>query len=55
LEERIEILEQKQDNGGSLTVKGEIGFLLESGLKEFMDHLNNRVNALNLLLAALNW
>lgn len=55
LEERIEKLELEQD-GGSLSVKGKIGFLLEeSGLNEFTTHLNHQVNALNLLLTALNW
>jgi chaperonin cofactor prefoldin len=55
LEERIEKLEQEQDHGDDLTVKGKIGFLLEeSSLNEFTNHLNNQVNALNLLLTALN-
>lgn len=56
LEERIEGLEQTDSDGVNLTAKGKIGFLLEeSGLNEFNNHLNNQVNALNLLLTALNW
>ena len=55
LEERIENLEQG-GIAGDLTAKGKIGFLLEEGgLNEFNNHLNNQVNALNLLLTALHW
>jgi hypothetical protein len=56
LEERIENLEQESGIAGGLTAKGKIGFLLEEGgLNDFNNHLNNQVNALNLLLTALHW
>lgn len=56
LQDRIGGLEQEHSNGISLTAKGKIGFLLEeSGLNEFNNHLNHQVNAMTLLLTALNW
>lgn len=56
LEERIEGLEQQLSDGNGLTAKGRIRFLLEeSGLNDFNNHLSSQVNALNLLLTALNW
>lgn len=54
LEERISQLDT--DSSGALNVKGRVRFLWkEQGLNEFTTHLNNQVNALNLLLTALNW
>jgi len=55
LEERIKKLGKGLD-GGSLTAKGKIEFIFEEGgLSDFTNHLNNQVNALNLLLTALHW
>jgi hypothetical protein len=56
LEERIEGLELEHSEGGGMNMKGKVGFLLmEDGLTEFNGHLNNQVNALNLLLTAFQW
>lgn len=54
LEERIAQLQWDDEN--DLKFKGKVMFLWEeSRLNEFMDHLNNQTNALNLFLTALNW
>jgi hypothetical protein len=58
LEERIQGLESEHDqsDGTGLTTKGKAKFLLEeSALSEFNNYLSSQVNALNLLLTALNW
>lgn len=56
LEQKIEKLGQEQDDGRGLSIKGKVGFLFgEEGLNEFTNHLNNQVNALNLLLTAFHW
>lgn len=56
LQERIEGLTQRQHEGSGLTLKGKVEFLFaESDLNEFTNYLNSQVNALNLLLTALNW
>lgn len=54
LEDKIEQLDRS--NADTLSVKGQIGFLWEEkGLGELTTHLNNQINALNLLLTALHW
>jgi hypothetical protein len=58
LEERIQGLEREDDesDGSGLSTKGKAKFLLEeSTLNEFNNYLSSQVNALNLLLTALNW
>ncbi len=58
LEERIQGLEREDDqsDGNGLSTKGKAKVLLEeSTLNEFNNYLSSQVNALNLLLTALNW
>jgi len=58
LEERIEGLDRNcdQTGGNDPSAKGKAKFLLEeSSLHEFNTYLSSQVNALDLLLSALNW
>ena len=54
INDRIGIPERKEDS--TLNRLGKVQFLWEEqGLNDYLSHLNNQINALNLLLTALQW
>jgi hypothetical protein len=56
LDERINLLVLNQKNANDLPVRGRLKFLWdENEMGEFTNHLNNQINALNLLLTAIQW
>jgi len=55
LETRVDEL-QKDEVTEKLKPMGKISYLWEeSGMREYLNHLNNQINALNLLLTAIQW
>lgn len=50
------ICQFEQINGNTVSVQGRILYLWgQSGITEYLNHLNNQTSALNLLLTALQW
>jgi hypothetical protein len=55
-DERVNLLVLNQKNANDLPVRGRLKFLWdENEMGEFTNHLNNQINALNLLLTAIQW